>query len=373
VRTTPDRSATPTNPFTASFGVPNDLTFVGRQKEVAEFLQGLEESPGSTHRAITIAGPRGVGKTSLLTVFADHAKAAGWITASVTAGPGAAERILDKAQLAAESLLDPEPRRRLTGISVAGFSLQSQVIPPGTPSWWRRANKLLDVLEEHGSGLMIAVDEVHREADELRPLFQQYQELVNDRRNIAIVMAGLPDAVDGVLTEYSLTFVQRAYRQVLGAIDLQQIEDAYKNAFTTSGKRIEDKAAALAAQASEGHPYLYQLIGFYTWRSAADDELVTEKHVTRALPAAQATASQNLYGLEVNALTPRERDFLEAMLPDETTTISQIASRMGTTSNNVYYYRNRLINKGLIASPARGKVRLASDYLRDYLENSAGM
>jgi len=354
------------NPFTASFGVPNDLTFVGRQRELSEFLEGLDEQPGSTHRAITVAGPRGVGKTSLLTVLADHARATGWITASVTAGPGAAERILDKAQLAAESLLDPEPRRRLTGISVAGFSLQSQAFPPDTPSWWRRINKLLDVLEENGSGLVIAVDEVHRDEQELRPLFQQYQELVNDRRNIAIIMAGLPDAVDGILTEYSLTFVQRAFHQTLGPIDLDLIKDAYLSAFAASGKSISPDAAETAAQLSEGHPYLYQLIGYYTWRAATNGS-ATMTDVAAALSPAKATAGRNLYGMEVIGLTPRERDFLDALLSKDSATISEIAAQMSTSTNNAYYYRNRLVNKGLVVSRARGSVELASAYLRDYL------
>ena len=360
------------NPFTASFGVPSDLTYVGRQPELDDFLTGLQEQPGSTHRSITIAGPRGVGKTSLLAVMMDHAKAQGWVTAAVTAGPGIEERILDKASLQAESLLDPKPKRLLTGISIAGFSLQSQAIPEGTPSWWRRVNTLLDVLESRGSGLVIAVDEVHRDEPALRPLFQQYQELVNDRRNVAMVMAGLPDAVSNVLTEYSLTFVQRAWRQNLGPIDITLICDAYITAFSGSGKQISVDLASEAAQHSQGLPYLYQLIGYFTWRAAGSSDTVTAEHLGAALPQAQATAGQNLYGLELRALTARERDFLYAMTPDsDFSTVADIAQRLATSQNNIYYYRNRLVAHGLILPSPPGGMRFTSAALRDYLRSGA--
>jgi len=358
------------NPFTASFGVPSAITYVGRQRELTEFLQGLAEYPGSTQRAITIAGPRGVGKTSLLTVMMDHAKQEGWITTSVTAGPGVAERILDKAALQAETLLEPEPRRRLTGISLAGFSLQSQTIPKDTPSWWRRVNSLLDVLEAHDSGLVIAIDEIHRNETELRPLFQQYQELVNDRRNIAIVMAGLPDAVDSVLSEYALTFVQRAWRQTLGAVNLDLIEQAYINAISQSGKHISADVARYAAQQSEGFPYLYQLIGYFAWRAAEASAEITLPDIKAAIPLAQATAGQNLYGLEVGALSPRERQFLDALADTSgTATIKDIAAKLGITENNAYYYRNRLAARGLVQPIAPGGMRFTSLALRDYLRN----
>lgn len=356
------------NPFTASFGVPNEATLVGRQAEIAYFLQGLEDLPGSTYRAISIVGPRGVGKTTLLNNMLDQARRIGWIGVAVTAGPGMAEHILDKASLAAEDLLDPGPKRRLTGISVAGFSLQTQAVSPETPSWWRRINTLLDVLEEHNSGLVIAIDEVHRDEPELRPFFQRYQELVNDGRNVSIIMAGLPDAVESVLSAYALTFIQRAYRIMLSTLDLTMVQEAYQNVFTDNGKQISDAVAALAATASEGYPYMYQLIGYHTWRSAADSDTVTKLHVTSALEPAHDLAGRNLFELEIKSLTDRELDFLNAMLEDEVVSRTvDISKRLGISQENAYYYRNRLIAHGLVRPPKRGSIAFVSEYLRSYL------
>jgi len=362
-------SASAGNPFTASFGVPSDDTYVGREAELAEFRRGLAERPGSTQRAIMVSGPRGVGKTTLITVMASHARNDGWITAQVTAGPSVAEHILDKATLSAEHLLPASQHRFLSGLSVAGFALQTHTIPPDTPSWWRRATKLLDVLEQHGSGLVIIIDEVHHSESDLRPVFQHYQELVNDRRNVAIVMAGLPSAVEGVLSEQSLTFVQRAHRQVLGPIDTESIRFAYEAAVSRSGKQIAGNVAELAAQLSEGYPYMYQLIGYLAWNASGESPAITEENVRAVVESARDLAGQNLYGLEIRSLTLRERAFLGAMLLDDgESSISDIAGRLGVTSNNANYYRSRLVARGLIEPASHGTVRYVSSYLRAYLD-----
>ena len=356
------------NPFTASFGVPSAATYVGREEELAQFRQGLDDRPGSINRAILISGPRGVGKTSLQVEMLGRAKQAGWVTSAVTAGPGLAERILDKATLAAEHLLPPEPKRLLTGISVAGFGLTSDAVPATSPSWWRRISRLLDVLEEHGTGLVIAIDEVHREEAELRPLFQQYQELVNERRNVAIVLAGLPDATEGLLTEYALTFVQRARRMVLGRIPLPQLTETYLAAIQSEGKGIDAVTAMHAARESEGFPYLFQLVGYFSWQLASAEPKVTSANVDAAIPLATELAGQNLYELEMRGLTSREREFLTALLADgEPSQVSAIAQRLKTSTNNVNYYRARLIARGLVEPAGRGRLRLASGFLRRYL------
>ena len=81
---------------------------------------------------------------------------------------------------------------------------------------------------------------------------------------------------------------------------------------------------------------------------------------------------KNLYESEVRSLTLRERSFLAAMLLDEeASAVSTIAERLETTGNNANYYRAKLIARGLIEPATRGTVRLASSYLRAYLEAQA--
>ena len=60
-------------------------------------------------------------------------------------------------------------------------------------------NALLDVVERHGTGVLLTVDEVHRgAAAELRALAATYQHLVREERDVALVVAGLPSGVEGL-------------------------------------------------------------------------------------------------------------------------------------------------------------------------------
>ena len=64
---------------------------------------------------------------------------------------------------------------------------------------------LCDKLAEKDKGALILIDEV-RTPVAMREVAASYQELVGDRKNIAIAMAGLPHAVPSVLNDSVLTF-----------------------------------------------------------------------------------------------------------------------------------------------------------------------
>ena len=61
------------NPFHPSFGVSPPL-LVGRDAMLADFVEALEDGPGSSGRAALYTGARGTGKTVLLNAVEDRAR-----------------------------------------------------------------------------------------------------------------------------------------------------------------------------------------------------------------------------------------------------------------------------------------------------------
>ena len=59
------------NPFHPSFGVSPPL-LVGRDDLVEEFVEAIENGPGASGRATLYTGPRGAGKTVLLSAIEDR-------------------------------------------------------------------------------------------------------------------------------------------------------------------------------------------------------------------------------------------------------------------------------------------------------------
>lgn len=82
------------NPFTPSFGkVPPILA--GRKILIGEFEQAFSLNPNDPNLCSLFSGPRGVGKTVLMSHLARKAEANGWISANVTARP-ACSKIFSK-------------------------------------------------------------------------------------------------------------------------------------------------------------------------------------------------------------------------------------------------------------------------------------
>ena len=105
------------NPFKPSFGVSPPL-LVGRDALIDEFVDALEDGPGSGARATIYTGARGSGKTVMLNAVEDRAQQLGWLVVSETAAPGFVERLTRDALPALLERLDPKAvRRRLTGVT----------------------------------------------------------------------------------------------------------------------------------------------------------------------------------------------------------------------------------------------------------------
>ena len=105
------------NPFHASFGVSPPL-LVGRDELLKDFVEALEDGPGSAGRATLYTGARGAGKTVMLNAVEDRVREHGWLIVSETATPGFVSRMTQ--QHLPRMLRDFDPKavqRRMSGVS----------------------------------------------------------------------------------------------------------------------------------------------------------------------------------------------------------------------------------------------------------------
>ena len=100
------------NPFTPVVGkVP--LHIAGRETIIADVETALSGTGNDPAIISLLVGPRGMGKTALLSYFADTAESSGWITARVTCVEGMLDDILIRTQRAARHLVDTNPSRTI--------------------------------------------------------------------------------------------------------------------------------------------------------------------------------------------------------------------------------------------------------------------
>lgn len=368
--------ATVPNPFRPTAGATPPL-LVGRQDVIEEFTESLTDGPGAPGRLTIFTGARGVGKTVMLTELAEEALKFGWVTIADTVAAGLVDRLI-RACTAHLHRLDATaaPGRSVTGVTlpVVGGGITLSAPTPAPPVDLRDSlNLLLDALEDRGAGLLITIDEVHSKhaRADLRDLAVTFQHLVRERRDVALVVAGLPFAVSDLLNDDVLTFLRRAHREILEDVPLDAVRDALCTTITDAGRTITDDALDAATDATGGYPFMIQLVGHQLWRKANGD-LIDLDAARRAIPAARNRLGSTVHEAALADLSDVDRTYLIAMSQDTgPSSTGEIASRMGVSIHYAGTYRGRLIDAGVIEPAGRGFVNFAIPYLREYLREHA--
>lgn len=357
------------NPFTPSFGkIPAILA--GRQPLINDLEQALLSSGGDPNLCSLLSGPRGVGKTVLLSYLANQAGSWGWIAANVTARPGMLEDVIERAAEAADEFVERDRKARMTSFAVGSlFGATWEYRDPSSGNWRTRINKLLDALAEHDIGLLITIDEIDPKLDELADFSATYQHFVREDRKVALFMAGLPANVSALLSDRTVSFLRRAAQHQIGRIDDHDVRDALRETIRSSGKEVDEQALDTLVKATDGFAYMMQLVGFRTWAAAEAEPVIRRRHAERGRELATQDFLNGVVKKTCQELSDGDIAFLEAMLPDgdKPSKISDVAERMGKTPGYARVYRTRLVEQGIISVPSRGRVAFDMPLLRDYL------
>ena len=344
--------------------------YIGRDGVIEQFMAGLREPVGSRNRCTLFLGPRGMGKTALLLELSDRAQRAGFVVARVTAHEGMPQAIIEQFQLNGSKFFN-DNKRKLTGVTAGalGFSFGLTFSEAAERQYGFRSKMslLCDKLAEKGKGALILIDEV-RTSVAMREVASAYQELVGDRKNVAIAMAGLPHAVSSVLNDSVLTFLNRAIKVELGTISTQLIRAYYEKAFRLVGITISDELLDRAALSTRGFPYLMQLIGYYVIQYTPKGGTVTDEVMNKSEKAAMKDMEDNVFKPILTPLSDNDRVFLQALARcGGTATTSKLQANLGKKGPAIQPYRKRMIEAGIIEAPRRGELVFAVPYLADFL------
>ncbi len=221
--------------------------------------------------------------------------------------------------------------------------------------------------------LLITLDELQAGViDELRQLAVVLQHSIREGRRLAFCGAGLPSAVDDVLSDKIITFLRRADVHTLGPANQAAVANAFVDVISGAGRSITAADAERAAAATGGYPFMIQLVGYHSWRQNPGRKQVTAADVDAGAEAARRRVGRLVFEPAINELSAVDRTFLARMAVDDgPSTMGDIAARMGVDANYASQYRLRLIAAGLIKPVKRGVVAFALPTLRDWLRDHA--
>jgi len=358
------------NPFTPSFGsIP--LQLAGRDSIIRDILDGLDNGPGDPYRATIFVGARGSGKTVLLAKIAEEASANGWISINVNADHDILDELLIQIRDNAKEFLAPESLSHITSISVAGVGISRNMKQSNRKTTWRsEMTSIIKELNEKSVGLLITIDELDASIDELRTVISAFQHFVRERRDVALIMAGLPSKVSTLLRNDSISFLRRAFQHRLEAVEDSEVRFTMKKTIELAGRTITNEALGLAVKNTKGFPFMIQLIGYQMWRQHPEKTSISYKDAEEGVVLAQSDLERMIFDVTYMELSEKDITFLAAMLDDnEYSNISDISSRMNVTPKYASMYRKRLIEQGIINSVGYGKVAFDLPMFRDYIQS----
>ena len=354
------------SPFNPQFG-KKPVSFVGRYDVVDGLIREYHDL-SAPERVSIISGVRGSGKTSILSdISSILEKTEDWLVVNVATTEKLLENLLGilmhKMSLKLHSRL-PNINRVTVGtpfISVELGKSQTRDLAAFYP-------QLLSAMEEaksHDLKVIFVIDEVNS-TGEMREFVSTYQLLIRENYDIVLLMAGLPHFVDAMLNDKVLTFLRRAHQIFLSFIEPYMMKLEYDKTFRAAGREFTEEALELAYISTGGYPYLYQLIGYFLWRSG--DKEISLPTVEEAIEKSKGMLYQNVYSIIYSELSRVEQQFLHAMAFDEKVTeIQKVRQRMKKSSAYVNNYREKLLKMGLIQSASHGNVRFSLPFFRDYL------
>jgi AAA+ ATPase superfamily predicted ATPase len=354
------------NPFNPQFG-KRPAKFVGRDQVINDFLSSLENK-NDPNRNTILTGIRGSGKTSILSDIHESLDDKKYLVVDITAGDGMLLAILDECARNGKKWLG----KKFSGydsvtVGGFGFSIGLKKKDESNVHGFRYSiSEILGTLKKNKIGIVFLIDEVHNDTPEMREFATTYQHLVRENNDVALLMAGLPSSVQDILNDKVLTFLRRAHRVYLENVHIEAVKIAYEEAFGAEGRKFLDDTARSAAQATDGYPYLIQLVGYYMWKTERTD--ITADDLANAVILSKADMFQNIHDLVVGELSARDKDFLKAMSVDEQESeFGDIAKRMGVTSGYASKYRERLLRAGVIHKRSYGKLSFTPPYMREYI------
>lgn len=371
------------NPFNPGSGVrPPEL--VGRDGEIDAFDLLVARSKSNTvgDRGMVLSGLRGVGKTVLLNVFAEHARSNDWLVIQVEAQPGEAGKKATRAKLARELELGA---RRLRGKPAWSF-LQNAMASIGnisaslgvtgvsasvtTKQQGRADSGNLDIdLEElvedlslamrkARAGLGLFIDEMQDLDEELLTVLLSVQHLAGQRGwPFYIIGAGLPN-LPGKISE-ARTYGERLFLyRTIGQVNEEAASEALALPISRLGASLAPDALSLLLSAANGYPFFLQVYGRSVWE-AASEKVISAEDAQVAVRLGTSDLDHGFFEARWQRATNAERLYLRAMAQDgdSPTSTGKIADRLGKSTTKLAVIRSRLIAKGVVYAPEYGSIQ----------------
>ncbi len=341
------------NPFTLDFGAEPGL-YIPRISEYNKMIDTFESEEPSSHIFI-LTGVRGSGKTVLMTTVSHKlCEDSRWMHVDLNTEGNMLEQLAADIYKTTKAKL---PKVKLE-INVKGFGItvdrneKYQNIQTDL-------DQMIETLKKHKMKLLITIDEASNCKD-LREFTNYYQHCIREKLPVYLIMTGLYKNIRALQNNRTQTFLRRAPRIDLGALNNTRISLKYAEVFGAKPD-MADRMARLTL----GYSYAFQMLGYLVYESGSKeltDEIITEyklnleecsyDKIWEELSAGERRVASAIAGLEANVTVKEVRDVL------------------GIDSNSFSTYQDSLAKCGILSKESSyGRLNFALPFFKEYAIN----
>lgn len=322
------------NPFNITFGeIPASV--IDRSYDIDIVKKSfMDETPDT--KVYIISGPRGSGKSALLTQLKHDFEKEKFLTVDLNPfnplEEQLAAKVYEQGKLS-KLFLQPEFSFSFQGLT---FSLKGE---KQINNVFTLLERMFSYLKKKKTKVLVTIDDISSSAN-MKSFVFTYQQMIREGFDLFLLMSGLYENISELGNNKSLTFFLRAPKIVLKPLNLITITYSYKKLLG-----LDDRKAAGFAKLTNGYAYGYQLLGSLLYKNGVDSNV---------LDAYDIKLNENSYSLIWEALTNKEKEILKAMTKSKE--IHDIMAIINMTNGNFQTYRKRLMDKGICESKERGKL-----------------
>lgn len=380
------------NPFSPGAGSPPP-ELVGRDSilEQARILLGRIKQK-RPEKSMLLTGLRGVGKTVLLNEIERLATADGYRTISIEAHEdkplglliapylrrllfdldriaGAGDKVkrglavlrsfIGTLKLSVNDVtigLDIEPEKGAADSGDLEIDLSNLFVA------------IAEAAEDRKTAVAVFIDEVqYFSHKELGALIMAMHKIQQRQLPLVLMGAGLP-ILPGLAGE-SKSYAERLFSfPDIGALSEADTAKALREPAQAVGVTFDPSALGEVFRLTKGYPYFLQEWGYQAWNLATSSP-ITLQIVQDATATVIPRLDQNFFRVRFDRLTPSEKNFLRAMaeLGPGAHRTGDIAQTLGVKITSLGPVRAKLINKGMIYSPAHGDMAFTVPLFNEFM------
>ena len=339
------------NSYSLTFG-KEPFNMISRLSETDEICKSFlaEVSPQQVYM---LTGVRGAGKTVQMTELSNRiSREDNWETVELNPST-------DILQDMASKLYSLKGNRDIFknakfDLSFWGIGVQVAGAPQITNAEVA-ITEMLETLKKHKKRLLITIDEATN-SDSMKAFASAFQIFLRKELPVYLLMTGLYENIDALQNNKSLTFLHRAPKIFLGALNIGSIVRNYKKMFNLT----DDQAREMAGM-TKGYSFAFQVLGYWTYENGGDYKKAMDKYLEYL--------EEYSYKKIWSEMSFKEKSILEVVSRVEGGKVAEIREKLGMKPNEFSPYRERLIRRGILLGDDRGIVKIALQYIEEYVLN----